>query len=74
MPSKNCSNQSTTPPTQKHKEKEGDEDEDEECHCDRCTEKVEDLVQCERCEMWLCAECEKISLESIHFIGKFSEF
>ena len=48
-------------------------EDEEELHCDRCTEKVENLVQCERCDMWLCANCEKISPEAIHLIGRFSE-
>ena len=48
--------------------------EQEEYFCDRCTEAVDDLVQCERCEMWLCAGCEKMSPEVINFIGEYNEF
>jgi len=47
--------------------------EEMEFYCDRCTSKVDDLVQCERCEMWLCGGCEKISADVINLIGSFSE-
>jgi len=45
----------------------------EEYVCDRCTDIVDVLIQCERCEMWLCAGCEKLSPEVISFIGEHSE-
>jgi len=38
--------------------------------CDRCTDSVEDLIQCKRCEMWLCSKCETVPPE---VIGKHSE-
>ena len=37
------------------------DDSPEENYCDRSTEKVDQLIQCERCEMWLCSICERIS-------------
>jgi len=37
----------------------------------RCTDIVEQLVQCEWCEMWLCSECEKVPPKMIDFIGKY---
>ena len=62
---------------QENEQVEGEENEEvaeEEYICDRCTDKVEVLIQCERCEMWLCAGCEKVSPEAINFIGKYCEF
>ena len=41
--------------------------------CDSCTDSVDDLVQCERCEMWLCSGCEKVPPEAIRFIGKYGD-
>ena len=41
--------------------------------CDRCTDYVEDLIQCERCEMWLCAKCEKVPPELIHHVSQYCE-
>jgi len=46
----------------------------EEIYCDRCTEKVDQLIQCERCEMWLCNICEGIPDEVISFASEFYEF
>ena len=41
--------------------------------CDKCTNSVDNIVQCEWCEMWLCSDCEKVPLEVIRFTGKYSE-
>ena len=41
--------------------------------CDRCTDNVEDLVQCECCEMWLCSKCKKVPLKVIHHVGPYCE-
>ena len=38
---------------------------------DRCTDYVEDLIQCEHCEMWLCSKCEKVPPELIHHVGQY---
>ena len=43
-------------------------------YCDTCTEKVDRLVQCERCEMSPSSGCERLAPEVIDFIGKYSEF
>jgi len=51
-----------------------DNDKDELAYCDRCTEQVEQLIQCKRFEMWLCSNCEKVPDEVITLIGKFCEF
>ena len=52
-----------------------DNDKDELAYCYRCTEQVDQLIiQCERCEMWLCSNCEKVPDEAISLIGKFCEF
>lgn len=51
-----------------------DNDEGELVYCDRCTDQCDQLIQCERCEMWLCSNCEKVPDEVITLIGKFCEF
>ena len=77
MPSKKRPQPEHNTPPHKNTEKKNkpsNKDKDEEnLYCDRCTEMANDLVQCERCDMWLCADCEKISPEAIHSIGIFSE-
>ena len=78
MPTKKCSQpKHNTPPHKdtgkknKPHENVAKEVEQEEYFCDSCTEAVDDLVQCERCDMWL---CEKMSPEVINYIGEYSEF
>ena len=62
MPAKKWSQPEHSTPPHKGKEKKSklsddisEAEDEEELYCDWCTEKVEDLVQCERCDMWLCA-------------------
>jgi len=37
-------------------------------------DQVDQLIQCERCEMWLCNICEEIPDQVMSFIGKCSKF
>ena len=41
--------------------------------CDRCTSAVERLIQCEKCEMFLCSGCEKIPESVMAIIGEYTQ-
>ena len=54
----------------------------EKLYCDRCTNTVEQLIQCEKCLIWLCSDCEKIpdnvmsiakEYEQLHWFCKYCD-
>ena len=64
-----------TPPksSKEKKSKSGDTEDTDKLICDRCSVGVDQLVQCERCDMWLCTSCEGVPPEVINMIGNYSE-
>ena len=46
---------------------------EESLYCDRCTSAVDQLIQCEKCEMYLCAACEKIPENVMTIVGEYNQ-
>ena len=46
---------------------------EESLFCDRCTSAVDQLIQCEKCEMYLCAVCEKIPESVMKIVGDYNQ-
>ena len=42
-------------------------------YCDRCTSAVEQLIQCEKCEMYLCSGCEKVPENVMIIVGEYNQ-
>ena len=64
---------STEPYPKKGGKPQGDLTDPETLYCDRCTSDVERLIQCEKCEMYLCSSCEKIPESVMATIGEYSQ-
>lgn len=42
-------------------------------HCDRCSQSVEQIVQCEICDKWYCGPCENIPPHAMEVIGDYNQ-
>lgn len=41
-------------------------------YCDKCSQSVDQLIQCESCEVWFCGACESVPaqiLDTNRYIG-----
>ena len=63
---------STEPYPKKGGKYDGDSQE-ETLFCDRCTSAVDQLIQCEKCEMCLCAACEKIPENVMTMVSEYNQ-
>ena len=63
---------SAEPYPKKGRKTDGDSQE-ESLYCDRCTSAVDQLIQCEKCKMYLCAACEKIPENVMTTVGEYNQ-
>ena len=45
----------------------------ESLYCDKCTELVDHLIQCENCETWYCRSCEKVPTQVMEIISGYRQ-
>ena len=45
----------------------------ESLYCDKCTESVDHLSQCENCETWYCSSCEKVPTQVMEIISGYRQ-
>ena len=45
----------------------------ESLYCDKCTESVDHLIQCEKCESWYCSSCENVPTQVIEIISEYRQ-
>ena len=45
----------------------------ESLYCDKCTESVDHLIQCENCETWYCSSCEKVPTQVMEIISGYRQ-
>ena len=60
--------------SKKGEKSEEDPSDTESLCCDRCTSAVEFLIQCEKCKMYLCSDCEKIPESVMVSIARYIGF
>ena len=45
----------------------------ESLYCDKCTESVDHLIQCEKCETWYCDSCENVPTQVMEIISEYRQ-
>jgi len=41
--------------------------------CDKCTVTVDQLIQCERCQVWYCSQCENVLVKLMGLLDEFKD-
>ena len=41
--------------------------------CDKCTATVDQLIQCERCQVWYCSQCENVPVKLMELLDEFKD-
>ena len=42
-------------------------------YCDKCSQSVDQLIQCESCEVWFCGACESIPAHTMEIIIAYNQ-